>query len=126
MSNKRELLAFVDGKEMIDREEIIARFGDGYKIPPYEALRRKYIAAKIAQGFSQARDEDGRRLVLARRSRDGVQYVNIDICKNLVPLEDIRRRIENDIIGQSASLEKVDNRIAVVGRVKRNTRRKSI
>jgi hypothetical protein len=125
MSNRQELLAFVGGREMIDREEIIARFGSSYRVPSYEKLSKSYIAAKIAQGFAQARDGDGRRIVLARRGKDGVQYVNIDVCKSPVPVEDIRRRIENDIIGQGASLEKVGNRIAVVGKLKRNTRRKS-
>jgi hypothetical protein len=110
----RELLEFMDGREVIDREEIIARFGNFYKIPSYEKLSKSYIAAKIARSLASARDEDGRRLVLARRGKDGIQYVNIEVCKSLPILRHIRRRIENDIIGQGASLEKVDLRIEAV------------
>lgn len=113
MSNK-DLLAFVSGKEIVDRDEIIARFGDRYKIPSYEKLCKSYIASKIAQALAAARDEDGRRLVLAKRGKDGVQYVSIDVCKNLSVLIHIQNRIENDIIGQSASLEKVDSRIEAI------------
>ncbi|MDR2634890.1 MAG: hypothetical protein LBC13_02800 [Clostridiales bacterium] len=110
MSNK-ELLKFIDGREIVGREEMIARFGDNYKVPPYEKLSKSYIASKIAQVLSKARDGDGRRLVLAKRGKDGVHYVNIDVCESLPVLLHIQNRIERDIIGQGASLEKVETRI---------------
>jgi hypothetical protein len=122
MSNK-DLLAFVGGKEVVTREEIIALFGDNYKIPSYEKLSKSYIASKIAQSLATARDEDGRRCILARRGREGVHYVNIDICKDLPVLVHIHSRIENDIIGQSASYEKVDSRIKAIEDSKKKRRK---
>lgn len=107
MSNK-ELFDFVESKGEIDREEMIARFGANYRVPSYEKLSKSYIASRIAQGLSAARDEEGRRLVLAKRGKDNTVYVNIVACKSIKTLTHIRGRIEKDINGQTASLEKVD------------------
>lgn len=119
MKKNKEILAFMDGKEIVSREEIIARFRYRYKIPSYEKLLKSYIAAKIAQELSAARDEDGRRLILAKRGKDGVHYVSIDICKNITVLRHIRRRFEHDIIGQELSLDKVDSRISTIEKMEK-------
>ena len=113
MGNK-DLILYMDGKSVVDREEIITRFSGRYKVPPYEKLTRSYIASKIAQALAAARDEEGRRLILARRSPVGIQYVNIGVCEDPDILVNIRKRINKDILGQKASLEKVELRIDVV------------
>jgi hypothetical protein len=92
----------------------LERFADRYRVPPYEKLARSYLAAKIAQGLASARDGDGRRLILAKRGKDGVRYVNITACRKLPVLRHIRQRIQKDIVGQGASLEKVELQIAAV------------
>ena len=107
----RELLEFMLSREYAFREDIISRFGNRYEVPPYKKLAESYIASKIAQDLASARDGDGRRCILARRGRGGTQYVNIGRCRDTLALKHIRKRIQKDILGQEASLEKVDFRL---------------
>ena len=110
----KDLITYMSGKEAVGREEIIKLFGHAYELPPYEKLARSYIAAKISQAMAKARDGEGRRLILAKRGRGEVQYVNIPACKDTDMLEHIKRRIVRDIFGQKASLEKVDLRLEII------------
>ncbi len=113
MANK-DLIAYMDGKAVVDKEEIIALFSDNYEIPSYDKLAKSYIASKISQAFASVRDEKGRRVILAKRGKDGIQYVNIPACIDIVALKHIKKRILRDILGQRASLEKVEFRIDVL------------
>ncbi|MCL2369684.1 MAG: hypothetical protein FWC80_00410 [Firmicutes bacterium] len=123
MGNK-DLLSYMNGRESAGRDEIIKLFGDTYKLPSYEKLANCYIAAKISQALRAARDEEGRRLILAKRGKGEIQYINIPACTDRGSLEHIKRRITRDIIGQRASLEKVDLRLETVQRDRRRPRRK--
>jgi len=124
MSNK-DLIAYMSDKVTVDKEEIISLFGDIYQLPSYEKLSKSYIASKISQALSRARDDEGRRLILAKRSEGITQYVNIPVCNDTGTLEHIKLRISRDIFGQRASLEKVDLQLEDVQRGKRRGRRSS-
>ena len=109
--NNKKIIAFMSGKKAVGREEMIMRFGADYSIPSYEKLIGSYIASKIAQALASARDEEGRRLFLAKLNCNKIEYVNIENCTDISSLGHIRNRIANNILGQEASLEKVDMRL---------------
>jgi len=108
------LTDYVESREYIDRDELIKRFGDRYTVPDYETLSERYIAGRISQTLSAARDEQNRRLILAARGKDGIRYVFITACKNVHILKTIKERIARDIDGQTASLQKVDLQLQTV------------
>ena len=110
-NNNNKIVMFMDGKEAVSREEMVMRFGSGYKAPSYNVLAGRYMAAKIARVLASVRDEAGRRIFLAKRSGGKIEYVNIEKCTDISSPEHIRNRIKNDISGCEASLEKVDLRI---------------
>jgi hypothetical protein len=110
-----EIAAYVADKEQVSRDELVGLFGDKYKVPSYETLSHRYISARIAVQLSAARDDKSRRLILAARDENGIQYVFIPSCDNPVTLKNIRERIVYDIHGQEASLEKVDARMTEIG-----------
>jgi homoaconitase/3-isopropylmalate dehydratase large subunit len=107
----KELFAYVETKETVDREELVQLFGDRYAVPSYEMLSERYIAGKIAQDLSAARDEEHRRLILAARYKEGIKYVFISSCKNSRMLQKIKLRIAADIHGQEVSLNKVNTQL---------------
>jgi len=109
--NSTNLIAYMSGRAVVDREEIIGLFGDTYEIPAYTKLAKSYVATKISQTLAGLRDEKGRRNILAKRDRNGVKYVNIPVCGDLEVLNHIYNRIANDIAGQGESLEKVQLQI---------------
>jgi len=113
MTNK-DLITYLTDKAAVGREELIARFGGGYEVPPREKLASSYIAARIARGLASARDSEGRRRFLAKRGKDGTQFINIDKCRDITSLRDIKGRVAANIDGQKVSLDKVKLRIKSV------------
>ena len=94
--------------ESVDREELIGLFGDSYDVPDYDTLADRYIAGRIAQDLSRARDDDKRRVILAARDKDKIKYVYIHVCRNVELLTNIQQRTQHEIDGRTASLEKVE------------------
>ena len=104
---------YVENNEQVDREELMLLFGGRYKVPDYETLRGRYIAGRIAQKLSSARDEKRRRLILAARDGDEIKYIYVTACKDKKLLKFIQRRIERDIDGKNASLQIVERQIGM-------------
>jgi len=107
----KKVLAYMEGREIVDREEVITVFGNDYVVPSYDKLKRSYIASKISQAMAKARNDEGHRFILAKRGRGGVQYVNVPICKNSFDLWHIKKRIRKDILGHRTSLKTVSIRL---------------
>ncbi|MDR3319239.1 MAG: hypothetical protein LBS99_07340 [Clostridiales bacterium] len=105
------LTAYVESREYVDRDELTGLFGNRYTVPDYDTLSERYIASRIARTLSAFRDGENRRMILAARCRDGIKYVCVASCKNAPLLKNIKRRITNDIDGQTASLKKVRARL---------------
>jgi len=79
--NNKKIVDFMTDKEIVSHSEIVARFGGGYEIPPYETLSQRYISSKVSQALASARDENDRRRFLSKREKAGTQVVNIANCK---------------------------------------------
>ena len=105
------IAAYVEALGTVSREELMDVFGDSYDVPDRETLSGRYIAGKIAQDLSRARDKKKRRVILAVKDKDGTKYVFIPDCSDAGVLETIKTHIAHDIEGHTASLKKVKIRL---------------
>lgn len=113
MKAKDLIIEYVDKQSISDKEELIAIM-DKVETPEADELRKRYLASIISRAVATVRDADGRRCILAKRDADGTKYVNLEQCKDLNILQEIKKRLQKEIGGRNRSLKKVDLKITAV------------
>lgn len=114
MKAKDLIIEYVDKKSISNKEELIAIIMDKVETPEAEELRKRYLASVISRVVATVTDDEGRRCILAKRGADGTKYVNLEQCKDLSILNDIKQRLVKEIGGRKRSLKKVDLKITAV------------
>ena len=88
-------------------DRILAKYG--IRRNP-EQLQRAYRLSVGQQIMAGARDEEGKREILAVRTGDSVEYIVIDACNDIEKLDVIRHRLHSQIMGLEQTAEKVERR----------------
>ena len=114
MSIRNLILEHINGAEMTGRDELVALIQDIVPVPPKDELERRYIASFVARTVATFKDKQGRRIILARRSPEDTQYINIETCKSKKILDEIRKRLKNEINGRNDTLDKVNFQIVAI------------
>jgi hypothetical protein len=97
-------------------ESILAKHG--IKRDP-KALQRAYRLSVGQKMMAEVRDNEGRREILAARTKNGMEYIVIDACHDQVLLARLQHRLRDFIAGLERSSGKVRDRQNVLAGFRR-------